>query len=73
MEEDEENSTRSKFGPIFADYLIGCWCFGLRPVNDETSAVYVDYFDRREPELVTSSLAEFLATYERDPAAARAW
>ena len=73
MEEDEENSTRSEFGPIFADYLICCWCFRPRPVNDERSAVHGDYFDRRPPERVASSLAEFLASYERDPAAARAW
>jgi hypothetical protein len=72
QEMEQENLARSEFGPIFADYLISCWCFRLLPVNDETSAVYVDHF-HRPPELVASSLAEFLATYERDPKAAHAW
>ena len=58
---EAENSARSEFGPIFADYLISCWCFRLRPIDDETSAVYVDHFTR-PPELVASTLAEFLAT-----------
>lgn len=71
-EMEAENSTRSEFGPIFADYLISCWCFRLRPIDDETSAVYVDHFSR-PPELVASTLGEFLATYERDPRAAHAW
>jgi hypothetical protein len=73
MEDDEENAAGSEFGPIFADYLISCWCFRLRPVDDETSAVYVDRFNGRSPELVASSLSEFLATYERDPKVAHAW
>jgi hypothetical protein len=71
QEMERENTVRSEFGPIFADYLISCWCFRLRPIDEETSAVYVDDF-HRPPELVASSLAEFLATYERDPSAAHA-
>ena len=73
MEGGEENAAPSEFGPIFADYLISCWCFRLRPVNDETSAVYVDRFNGRSPQLVASSLSEFLATYERDPKVVHAW
>jgi hypothetical protein len=73
MQEDDVNATHSEFGPVFADYLVSCWCYRLRPVTEETSAVYVDYFDRRQPKLVASSLAEFLATYERDPGAVDAW
>lgn len=73
MEMETENSSRSEFGPIFADYLLSCWCFRLRPVDDETSAVYVDYFNGNPPEPVASTLAEFLAAYEHDPKAARAW
>ena len=69
---ERENTVHSEFGPIFADYLISCWCFRLRPVDDETSAVYVDHFNR-PPQRVASSLTEFLATYERDPQAVHAW
>ena len=69
---ERENTSRSEFGPIFADYLISSWCFRLLPVDEETSAVYVDHF-HRTPERVASSLTEFLDTYERDPAAAHAW
>ena len=48
------------------------WCFRLRPIDDETSAVYVDHF-HQPPELVSSSLTEFLATYEHNPEAAHGW
>jgi len=69
-----DNSKRSESGPLFADYLMSCWSFRLKPVNAETSAVYVDHHSgRRPPELVANSLAEFLAIYERDPKAAHAW
>jgi hypothetical protein len=70
---EADNPVRSEFGPIFADYLISCWCFRLRPVSAEESAVYVDYFNGRPPELVAGSLSEFLAIYERDPKAVHAW
>ena len=70
----EDNPERSEFGPLFADYLISCWSFRLKPVSAETSAVYVDHHNARQPpELVANSLAEFLAIYERDPEAAHAW
>ena len=69
-----DNSEHSEFGPLFADYLISCWSFRLKPVTAETSAVYVDHhMVRQPPELVAASLAEFLAMYERDPEAAHAW
>ena len=73
QEMESENTVRSEFGPIFADYLISSWCFRLRPIDEAISAVYVDHFDSRPPELVASSLTEFLATYECDPEAAHAW
>ena len=72
QEMESENTVRSEFGPIFADYLISSWCFRLRPIDEATSAVYVDHFDPRPPELVASSLTEFLTIYERDPEAAHA-
>lgn len=68
QEMERENTVLSEFGPIFADYFIDAWCLRLRPIDAVTSAVYVDYFDpRRSPELVASSLTEFLVNYERDP------
>ena len=68
-----ENSERSEFGPLFADYLLSSWSFRLRPVNAETSAVYVERHDESQSlELVANSLAEFLATYERNPKAVHA-
>jgi hypothetical protein len=72
QEMEREHDARSEFGPIFADYLLSCWCYRLRPIDEETSAVYVDHF-QGPPELVASSLVEFLATYERDPKAVHAW
>ena len=72
QEIEHENTAASEFGPIFADYLLESWCFRLRPIDEETSAVYVDHFDRQPPKRVASSLTEFLATYERDPKAAHA-
>jgi hypothetical protein len=69
-----ENTERSEFGPIFADYLVSCWSFRLKPVSAETSAVYVDHHAGPETlVLVANSLAEILAIYERDPEAAHAW
>ncbi len=69
-----DNPERSEFGPLFADYLISCWGFRLKPAGAERSAVYVDHhIGTKPPELVAASLAEFLAIYERDPEAAHAW
>ena len=69
-----DNPERSEFGPLFADYLISCWSFRLKPDGAERSAVYVDHHSgTKPPELVATSLAEFLAIYERDPEAAHAW
>jgi hypothetical protein len=59
----EENTTASKHGVIFSDYLIGCWCYRLKPMTDQTSAVYVDYFDGNEPVLVASTLKQFFDAY----------
>jgi hypothetical protein len=69
QEMERENTVRSEFGPVFADYLLECWCYRLRPINEETSAVYVDYFDATGPRLAASSLVDFLAAYARDPRA----
>jgi len=69
-----DNAERSEFGPIFADFLISSWSFRLKPVDADSSAVYIDHHGGpRPPELVAKSLAEFLAIYERDPKAVHAW
>jgi len=69
-----DNDERSEYGPIFADYLVSCWSFRLKFVDSATSAVYVDHHSASQsPELIASSLAEFLAIYERNPEAAHAW
>jgi hypothetical protein len=69
-----DNSEHSEYGPLFADYLLSSWSFRLKPVNGETSAVYVDYHnDPQLPKLVTNTLAEFLDLYERNPKAAYAF
>ena len=69
-----DNPERSELGPLFADYLISCWSFRLKPVDSERSAVYVDHHNGPKPlELVARSLSEFLTIYERDPKAAHAW
>lgn len=63
----KENSEPSESGVIFSDYLINSWCYRLKMVNGETSAVYVDYFDGRPPLLVAPSVSGFLAAYVVDP------
>jgi hypothetical protein len=69
-----DNPERSDYGPLFADYLMSCWSFRLKPLDAEKSAVYVDHHSGTQPpELVANSLAEFLFTYERNPEAAHAW
>ena len=63
----QENADVGEFGPKFGDYLIDSWGYRLRPLNEEVSAVYVDYFDGNDPAQVTSSLHEFLDGLWRDP------
>ena len=55
------NPERSKFGVFFSDYLIGAWCYRLRPTGNGTSEVYME----DPPQLVASSLAEFFDEYLR--------
>lgn len=50
-------------GVLFADYMLSCWEYRLRPISEEESAVYVDYFDGTEPTLVATSLEEFFDRY----------
>ena len=61
-----ENREPSPFGVLFADYLIWSWCYRVQPKPDNTSAVYVEHFDGREPCLVASSLEGFFDAYLQD-------
>jgi hypothetical protein len=60
---ESENSEPSRSGVLFSDYLMGCWCYRLRPNADDTSAVLVDYFDEKEPTIVANTLEQFLEAY----------
>jgi hypothetical protein len=63
----EENRDPSNFGVLFADFLVSSWCYRLLPNANDTSAVYVDHFDGKDPYLVASSLEEFFDSYLRNP------
>ncbi len=54
-------------GVIFSDYLLDSWLYRIKPNDTETSAVYVDYFDGREPFLVARSLKQFIEMYLANP------
>jgi hypothetical protein len=61
-----ENTEVSEFGVLFGDYLIDCWRYRLRPVTPKVSAVYVDYYNDKDPIQVASSVHEFLEGLWRD-------
>lgn len=65
----EDNTKASPYGILFSDYLISCWGYRLKAVNDDVSEVYLDSFDstNEPPRLVAGSLAEFFEKYLRDP------
>jgi hypothetical protein len=59
-----ENASRlSPFGVLFSDYMLSCWCYRLRPRDDDRSAVLLDRFDGQAPVVVAYSLSEFFDTY----------
>ncbi|NHZ90279.1 hypothetical protein F2P45_14820 [Massilia sp. CCM 8733] len=56
----KQNVKRSAAGVQFSDYMISCWNFTVKAVDDTRSEVYIDYCDdAQEPLLVAGSLAEF--------------
>ena len=63
----QENAASSETGILFGDYLINCWCYRLRPVTEEVSAVYVDHFDGNSAQLVAPSLENFLKMLVENP------
>ncbi|MFG6430772.1 hypothetical protein [Roseateles sp. LYH14W] len=56
----------SEHGVEFSDYMWSCWNYRVRPVSDEHSAVYIDYYDGKPHVLVAASLDEFLERYLAD-------
>ncbi|MBV7541881.1 hypothetical protein [Acidovorax sp. sic0104] len=62
-----ENSDQSLQGVLFSDYLINCWSYRLVPNANDTSSVFLDYFDGKQPIQVASSVDEFFKKYVLDP------
>ena len=62
-----ENSDQSQQGVLFSDYLANCWSYRLVPNPNDTSSVFVDYFDAKKPIQVASSIDEFFRKYAIDP------
>jgi len=53
-----------KYGVIFADYLVNCWCYRI----SKTGEIFIDYFsDDRPPELRAISLLEFFKLMQNNP------
>jgi hypothetical protein len=59
----ERKSEASDFGVLFSDYLLDSWAYRIKPNDVDTSAVYVDYFDGKDPSLVACTLDEFFEKY----------
>ena len=62
-----ENTSSSPYGILFADYLISSWCYRLKATSNDSSRVYIDFFDGNAPTLVADSLREFFNLYVQDP------
>lgn len=56
-------SEANEFGVVFSDYLLDSWVYRIKPNDMNTSAVYVDYFDGRDPFLVARTIEEFFDGY----------
>ena len=63
----EENAVQSSHGILFADYLIDSWCYRARPISEDESEIYVDFFDGSSPALIGNNLNEFLLACLNDP------
>jgi len=59
---NDQDERSAEFGPLFADYMLNCWDYRLKPSIGEVSAVFVDRYDR-PPLLVAPSLEAFFAMY----------
>ncbi len=62
----DRTSEANDFGVLFSDYLLDSWAYRITPNDMDTSAVYVDYFDGRDPFLVARTLEQFFDSYLQD-------
>ena len=61
---DRELARTKKYGVLFADYCVNCWCYRI----NKRGEVLIDYFtDENEPELRASSLTDFFQLMAKDP------
>ena len=63
------NSSYDRADILFADFLLNSHLYLFRYLNPNQSAVYVDYFNGCEPEMVAGSVAEFFDLYLNRPGA----
>ena len=61
---DRELARTNKYGVLFADYCVNCWCYRINKAGE----VFVDYFaEEKEPEIRAKSLKEFFELMAKDP------
>ena len=61
---DKRIDSAKKFGVLFGDYCVDCWCYRINSKGE----VLVDYFVKdREPKLRSKSLTEFFKLMEKSP------
>ena len=63
----EANDGSTEPGVLFSDYLIDCYQYRLRPVDDAVSEVWVEGFDFGPAVRIARSLEEFFASYIANP------
>ncbi|NHZ37815.1 hypothetical protein [Massilia rubra] len=66
LEVAERVHEANAFGVLFSDYLLDSWAYRIKPNDTDTSAVYVDYYDVKDPLLVAHTLGEFFEKYVRN-------
>lgn len=61
---DSELARTKKYGVLFADYCVNCWCYRINNKGE----VLIDYFtEEKEPEIRANSLAGFFQIMAKDP------
>lgn len=63
----EANGGSTEPGVLFSDYLLDCYQYRLKPVDDAVSEVWVEGFDLGPPVRIARSLEEFFASYIAAP------
>jgi hypothetical protein len=53
----------NEFGILFSDFLLDSWIYRVKPNDEYTSAVYVDYVNGKDPLLVAETLEQFFDKY----------